>query len=72
MSLVACVKYGPVQALHSDLEMKLEAAKTDPWTKKCAPMKWQQQTSHKAFAEMEFRQGGRFERRNIWRMRSKM
>ena len=58
MSLVACVKYGPVQVMHSDLEMKLVMADQDPWTKECAPNEMAAATSHKSFAEMEFRQGG--------------
>ena len=57
MSVIACVKYGPVQVLHSDLEMKLVMAEQDPWTKECAPAEMAAATSHKVFAEMEFRQG---------------
>ena len=36
LMLAGCVKYGPVQALHTDLETKLEAAKTDQWTIECS------------------------------------
>ena len=39
MGLLACVKYGPVQVMHSDLDMKLTIAEQDPWTKECAPNK---------------------------------
>ena len=58
LMLAGCVKYGPVQALHTDLETKLEAAKTDQWTTECAPVEMAAAESHKAFAELEFRQGG--------------
>ena len=44
-------KYGPVQALHTDLETKLEAAKTDQWTIECAPVEMAVAESHKAFAD---------------------
>ncbi len=58
MGLLACVKYGPVQVMHSDLEMKLVVAEQDPWTKECAPQKMATAISHKEFAEIEFQQGG--------------
>ncbi len=58
MSLLACVKYGPVQVQHSQLEMQLVIAEQDPWTKNCAPYQMASAISHKEFAELEFRQGG--------------
>jgi len=57
MGLLACVKYGPVQVMHSDLDMKLAIADQDPWTKECAPNEMAAANSHKVFAELEFRQG---------------
>lgn len=58
LMLSGCVKYGPVQALHADLETKLASAKTDQWTTECAPVEMAAAESHKAFAELEFKQGG--------------
>ena len=65
MSLVACVKYGPVQVMHSDLEMKLVMAEQDPWTKNVLPMKWLQQPVTKRLLKWSSDKVARFERKNI-------
>ena len=58
LALSGCVKYGPVQAMHTDIEDQLIIANENIWTIKCAPNQMAAATSHKAFAELEFQQGG--------------
>ena len=58
LALSGCVKYGPVQALHSELDTKLVSAQQNEWTTVCAPTEMAAAESHKAFAELEFAQGG--------------
>ena len=58
LAVLGCAKYGPVQNSHAQLEVDLAKAQSDPWTTTCAPEEMALATSNKAFAEMEFRQGG--------------
>lgn len=57
-SLLACVKYGPVQVLHAEIEGKLLLAQGDPWTTTCAPEEMAAAITNAEFAEIEFAQGG--------------
>lgn len=57
LSLISCLKYGPVQSLHSKLVVKIELAEKDPWTKECAPKEMALAQTNREFAEIEFAQG---------------
>ena len=57
VSLISCLKYGPVQHQHAELVVKLEKAEGDPWTKECAPKEMAFAKTNREFAEIEFQQG---------------
>ena len=52
-----CVKYGPIQSKHQQLETRFYDANVDQYSQQCAPKEFAIAVSQKEFAEIEFEQG---------------